>query len=145
MATIQDVSPTRSNMSFGSSTQFTTGRMLSLGSSDDGRLVFSGSLSSDVWVSDNGGESWSQIEWPQPDAGQFGVPGAIGGFCVTSIAVGPDLARWRVERNPRAVADITGDRCADIVGFGDTGVWTARGNGDGTFNSVASRARGLRV
>ena len=98
--------------------------------------MFSGSLSSDVWVSDNGGEFWSQIEWPQPDAGQFGVPGAIGGFCVTSIAVGPDSARWRVERNPRAVADITGDRCADIVGFGDTGVWTARGNGDGTFNSM---------
>ena len=30
-------------------------------------------------------------------------------------------------------ADITGDGRADIVGFGDTGVWTALSNGDGTF------------
>ena len=133
MATIQDVSPTRSNMSFGSSQQFTTGRMLSLASSDDGQLVLAGSLSSNVWVSEDGGESWSQIEWPQPAAGQFGVPGAMGGFCATSVAVGPNSARWLVERNPRAVVDITGDHRADIVGFGDTGVWTARGKGDGTF------------
>jgi hypothetical protein len=67
-------------MSFGSSSQFTTGRMLSVASSDDGQLVFAGSFSSNLWVSEDGGESWSQIQWPQPDAGQFGVPGAIGGY-----------------------------------------------------------------
>jgi len=65
------------------------------------------------------------------------VPGAMGGYCATSIAVGPNSARWLVERNPRAVVDITGDGRADIVGFGDTGVWTARGNGDGTFSPPA--------
>jgi hypothetical protein len=134
MATIQDVSPTRSNMSFGGPPfQNTSGRMLSLASSDDGKLVFAGSLSSNLWVSEDGGESWLQLEWPQPDAGQFGVPGAIGGSCATSIAVGPDCARWLVERNPRAVIDISGEDLADIVGFGDTGVWTALGKGDGTF------------
>jgi hypothetical protein len=132
MPTIHDVSPTRSNTSLPGA-RFTTGRMLSMASSDDGKLVFAGSFSSNLWISEDGGETWTQNEWPQPDAGQFGVPGAIGGYCVTSIAVGPDSSRWLVERNPRFVTDINGDGRADIVGFGDTGVWTALGNGDGTF------------
>ena len=133
MAIIEDVSPTLSNMSFNSSFNFATGRMLSLASADDGKLVFAGSLSSGLWVSEDGGDNWAQVEWPQPDGGQFGVPGAIGGSCVPALAVAPDSCRFRVERNPRFVVDITGDRRADIVGFGDTGVWTALGNGDGTF------------
>ena len=90
MATIEDVSPTRANTSLHGG-QFTTGRMLSVDSSDDGQLVFAGSFSSNLWVSEDGGEAWSQVQWPQPDAGQFGVPGAIGGYCVTSIAVGTGL------------------------------------------------------
>jgi hypothetical protein len=40
---------------------------------------------------------------------------------------------WRVEKHPRFLADITGDGKADIVGFGDAGVFTARSKGDGTF------------
>ena len=40
---------------------------------------------------------------------------------------------WRVERHPRFMADITGNGTADIVGFGEHGVWTALSNGDGTF------------
>jgi VCBS repeat protein len=43
---------------------------------------------------------------------------------------------WLVERHPRFLADVTGDGRADIIGFGDAGVWTARNNGDGTFQSV---------
>jgi hypothetical protein len=42
---------------------------------------------------------------------------------------------WRVEKHPRFLADITGDRRADIVAFGDAGVWTALSNGDGTFQA----------
>ena len=133
MATIQDVSPTRSNMSFGPSFQFTSGRMLSVDSSDDGRLVFTGSFSSGLWVSEDGGESWAQVERPQPDPGQFGTPSALGGYCVPSVALGPKSARWSVGRSPRLLGDITGDRRADIVGFGDTGVWTALSRPDGTF------------
>src|SRR5690349_17417578 len=133
MAIIEDVSTTLSNMSFDSSFNFATGRMLSLASSDSGKLIFAGSVSSGVWVSEDGGDNWAQVEWPQPDAGQFGVPGAMGGSCVPSLAVAPDSCRFRVDRNPRTVADITGDRRGDLVGFGDTGVWTARSNGDGTF------------
>ncbi|MEV7194492.1 hypothetical protein AB0N81_22170 [Streptomyces sp. NPDC093510] len=33
---------------------------------------------------------------------------------------------WRVEKHPRFLADITDDGQADIVGFGDEGVWVAR-------------------
>ncbi|TKB92083.1 MAG: hypothetical protein E8D40_07930, partial [Nitrospira sp.] len=40
---------------------------------------------------------------------------------------------WRVEQHPRFVVDLTGDGKADIVGFGNDGVWTAVSNGDGTF------------
>ena len=43
---------------------------------------------------------------------------------------------WMVERHPRFLADVTGDGRADIVGFGDAGVWTARNNGDGSFQPV---------
>src|SRR4051794_4339712 len=109
MVRIQDVSPTRSTMSFGSSQQFTTGRMLSAASSDDGSVVFAGSLSSNVWVSDNGGVDFAQIEWPQPDPGQFDVPGGMGGYCVTSLAVGPDSARFMTDKNPRLLADLRGN------------------------------------
>ena len=42
---------------------------------------------------------------------------------------------WRVDRHPRFLADLTGDGRADIVGFGDDGVWTALSNGDGSFRS----------
>jgi hypothetical protein len=135
VAIIEDVSPTLANTSFNSSFNFASGRMLSLAAADDGRLVFVGSLSSGIWASEDGGETWTPIEWPQPDPAQFGVPGAIGGSCVPALAVAPDSCRFRVERNPRLVADLGGDGRGDLVGFGDTGVWTALGNGDGTFQT----------
>jgi hypothetical protein len=42
---------------------------------------------------------------------------------------------WRVEKHPRFLADLTGDGCADIVGFADDGAWVAFNNGDGTFQT----------
>jgi phospholipase C len=41
---------------------------------------------------------------------------------------------WRVEKHPRYIADLNGNGKADIIGFGDGGVWTAMNKGDGTFN-----------
>ena len=38
---------------------------------------------------------------------------------------GYDAGGWRVEQHPRFVVDITGDRRAEIVGFGNAGVWMA--------------------
>jgi hypothetical protein len=47
---------------------------------------------------------------------------------------GYEAGGWRVEKHPRFLADLTGyGRAADIVGFGDDGVWTALSNGDVTF------------
>jgi FG-GAP-like repeat len=48
--------------------------------------------------------------------------------------VGPNSARWFVNTNPRLLADLTGDGYADIIGFGDAGVYIALSNGDGTFS-----------
>jgi phospholipase C len=42
---------------------------------------------------------------------------------------------WRVDRHPRFLADLTGDGRADIVGFGDAGVFVALNNGNGTFQA----------
>ena len=50
---------------------------------------------------------------------------------------------WRAERHPRSAADLTGDGRADLVGFGDAGVWTARNNGDGTFQGMEFVVAGL--
>jgi len=49
---------------------------------------------------------------------------------------GYNAGGWRVDRHPRFVADITGDRGADIVGFGNAGVYISLSNGDGTFQPI---------
>src|SRR2546429_1261634 len=40
---------------------------------------------------------------------------------------------WQGDRHPRFVVDVTGDRRADVVGFGETGVHTAVATGDGSY------------
>ncbi|KAF6750776.1 lectin [Ephemerocybe angulata] len=42
---------------------------------------------------------------------------------------------WRVEKHPRTVADLTGDGRADVIGFGDAGVYVALNNGGGSFQA----------
>ena len=43
---------------------------------------------------------------------------------------------WRVDKHPRAMADLTGDGKADIVGFGNAGVYVALNRGNGTFTGL---------
>jgi hypothetical protein len=43
---------------------------------------------------------------------------------------------WRVERHPRFLADTTGDGRADIVGFGNAGVYVSRAQPDGSYGPV---------
>ena len=45
---------------------------------------------------------------------------------------GYNAGGWRVNRHSRFLADLTGNGRADIVGFGNAGVWVSRNNGDGT-------------
>ncbi len=40
---------------------------------------------------------------------------------------------WRTEKHVRLLADITGDKTADIVGFGEDGVWISLNKGNNTF------------
>jgi phospholipase C len=70
-----------------------------------------------VWTSLNNGDGTFQ----PPYVGLFGFSFHTG---------------WMVERHLRFVVDITGDGCADLVGFGEDGVWVAVGNGDGTFQDM---------
>jgi hypothetical protein len=49
---------------------------------------------------------------------------------------GYNTGGWRVEKNPRFIADLTGNKAGDIVGFGNGGVYVAINNGDGTFQAV---------
>jgi hypothetical protein len=48
---------------------------------------------------------------------------------------GAIVGGWIADQHPRFVADITGDGCGDLVGFGDGGVYAAIGNRDGTFQT----------
>ncbi|KAF8814740.1 hypothetical protein BYT27DRAFT_7156472 [Phlegmacium glaucopus] len=43
---------------------------------------------------------------------------------------------WRVEKHPRFIADLTGNKRGDVVGFGDAGVCISINNGNGTFGPV---------
>ena len=83
----------------------------------DGRADIVGFGNAGIWVALNNGDGTFQA--PNLVVSTFGY--AAGG--------------WRVNRHPRFLADLTGDGRADIVGFGDAGVWVALNNGDGTFQA----------
>jgi len=40
---------------------------------------------------------------------------------------------WKVDQHPRYIADLTGDKRGDIIGFGNAGVYVSYNNGNGTF------------
>lgn len=83
----------------------------------DGRPDIVGFGDGGVWVSRNNGDG--TFQGPQLVVANFGY--TVGG--------------WRVEQHPRFLADTTGDRRPDIVGFGNAGVWVSRNNGNGTFQA----------
>ena len=64
--------------------------------------------------------------------------GTFGAVQFVVADFGYEAGGWRVDKHPRFLADLTGDGRADIVGFGDAGVYVALGNGDGTFGSRCS-------
>ncbi len=83
----------------------------------DGRADIVGFGNAGVWVSLNNGGGTFQA--PQMVVGNFAY----------------DAGGWRIDRHPRFMADVTGDGRADIVGFGNAGVWVSLNNGDGTFQA----------
>jgi hypothetical protein len=100
---ITDVSPTRSNSDAPGAEHCVTGRMLSIACAPEGESVYAGSYSN-LWASEDGGETFEQLAWPQPPPDRFDVPGAIGGWCVVDIAA---ATGWRVDRDPRVLARLT--------------------------------------
>ena len=129
MIQIDDVSPVSSNTSTtgnpddGSAPfQSVNGRMLTLASSPDGQRLLAGSFSN-LWSSLDDGQSWDQLTWPQPQSGQFDVPGALGGWCVVDIAVSPVDGQTIlvITRNDRASSD--------------HGIWRST-DGGGSWTSV---------
>ncbi|MGE0006399.1 MAG: FG-GAP-like repeat-containing protein [Parvibaculaceae bacterium] len=70
------------------------------------------------------------------DAGVWtALSNGTGGFAGERFVLanlGYDQA-WRTDRHVRLVADINNDDMADLVAFGDAGVWTALAGGDGGF------------
>jgi hypothetical protein len=106
MTKIQDVSPAWSNTTIESDGQSVNGRMLALASSQDGQVVFAGSYSN-IWASEDGGQKWDQVVWPEPSPGQFGVSGSLGGWCVVDIAVSPGAPNTvlAITRNDRESKD----------------------------------------
>jgi phospholipase C len=86
----------------------------------DGRADIVGFGGDGVWVSLNvRGDGMMQI--PRRTYSDFGA----------------EVGSWSIDRHLRLLADLTGDGRADIVGFGDDGVYAALGNGDGTFRWAA--------
>ncbi|KAH9028211.1 hypothetical protein EDB85DRAFT_2091554 [Lactarius pseudohatsudake] len=43
---------------------------------------------------------------------------------------------WKVDKHSRFIADLTGDKRGDVIGFGKAGVYVAYNNGNGTFQSA---------
>jgi hypothetical protein len=74
------------------------------------------------------GDAGVYVSQAQPD-GSFSAPQ----FVVANFGyVG---GGWRVEKHPRLMADTTGDGRADIVGFGDGGVWISKAGPGGTYGA----------
>ncbi|QRO02689.1 VCBS repeat-containing protein [Archangium violaceum] len=57
------------------------------------------------------------------------------GGALWSQEFGYDAGGWRVEQHPRTAADVNGDGRADLIGFGNAGVYTALSTGSRFNNS----------
>jgi hypothetical protein len=88
----------------------------------DGRVDIVGFGDAGVWVAH-----------ARPD-GSFTAP-------VLRVRDFGSVQGWSTARHVRTVADLDGDGRADLVGFGDAGVWVAYAQADGTFTAPALKVR----
>ena len=83
----------------------------------DGKVDIIGCGNAGVWTSLNKGD------------GTFGPISLVLRNFATSQG-------WKVNQHPRFIADLTGDKRGDIIGFGAAGVWVSYNNGNGTFQAA---------
>ncbi|MFB7480880.1 FG-GAP-like repeat-containing protein [Streptomyces anulatus] len=145
------------------------GRLDIIGCHDDGLWVSlqdeEGAFAEPLYVLDEFGvdQGWkSTSEHPRflvtttrdgvPDIVGFGPHGVVvargrgdGTFAPAQLVLndfGQDQG-WTGEKHPRLLADVTGDKIPDIIGFGNEGVWVSHNNGDGTFEQAQLVCRGF--
>jgi hypothetical protein len=122
MTQITDISPT----SPAKQNHSVTGRMLSIACSPDGSTVFVGSYSN-LWASNDGGQNFTQLTWPQPSADQYFAPGALGGWCAVDIAVGMDSSNRLIILALMAFDQATIVNQVPVIG--DRGIWRSADGG----------------
>ncbi len=84
---LSDVGPTRDTFAF--TTQHSaTGRITALAAAPDGSRLYAGSFAG-VWRSDDGGQNWQQMVWPQPAVVTAEIPGALFAPNVYDVAISP--------------------------------------------------------
>ncbi|MFE6524592.1 FG-GAP-like repeat-containing protein [Streptomyces sp. NPDC057794] len=145
------------------------GRSDIVGFHDDGVWVSlqggAGTFAEPLYVLDDFGvdQGWSSVEehprFLLPTTGDgtvdiigFGPQGVVvargrgdGTFEPARLALNDfGLAQgWTGTKHVRVLADVTGDGCPDIVGFGDEGVWVSHNRGDGQFDQAQLICRGF--
>ena len=73
------------------------------------------------------GEKYVYVATGKGDGTFNGIRSVINDFTIGA-------GGWQINKHPRLLGDITGDGKADIVGFGNAGVYVALNKGDGTFH-----------
>ncbi len=86
------------------------------------------------WRVEMGNIGQHYSEWLKDTTGNSTPPGSTSVVLVVDN-FGYEAGGWRVDRHPRLMADTTGDGRADIVGFGNNGVYLSRALLDGSFGS----------
>ncbi|WP_405697790.1 FG-GAP-like repeat-containing protein [Streptomyces sp. NBC_01185] len=145
------------------------GRLDIVGCHDDGLWVSlqdeEGAFAEPLYVLDDFGvdQGWSSInEHPRflikttsdgvPDIVGFGPQGVVvargrgdGTFQPARLVLNDygQAQGWTGEKHPRLLADVTGDKNPDIIGFGNEGVWVSHNNGDGSFERAQLVCRGF--
>jgi hypothetical protein len=88
MITISSVAPNPTNLSFKDLQHSSMGRMTALALGADGSRMYAGSFAG-VWRSDDAGQNWRQLTWPQPGVIEAEIPGALFAPHVFDLAVSP--------------------------------------------------------
>lgn len=90
MVGVVDVSPVRARTTFGfdRNHQSVSGKALCVAMSTDGQRLYLGGHSG-VWRSDDGGQTWTHPERPQPPQGSTNVPGALLPPAVYDLLISP--------------------------------------------------------